>query len=391
MNHSLRHPALMLSFAALTLAACGGSSSGDAATPPSGGEPPPASTTPPEVLAEQQEAQREMSASAAAALPAQMPVPTTVRFLNQATFGATPDHIAKAQQQWRWGWLQAQYALPATTHWDAVKADQAAWLAEDPTRSADNITNATWDWAVWQNYLSAPDQLRKRVGFALSQIMVTSMNGFAFGPANNALAAAGYVDVLERNAFGNFRQLLEEVSLSPAMGYYLSHRGNRKASYPRNDPSQPPLRVPDENYAREVMQLFTIGVVDLNADGSPKLVNGQPKETYAEADVQGLARVFTGWDWEPNTDPDRWRKPMRHIPDRHSLEEKKFLGVTIPAGTDGPASLKIALDTLFNHPNTAPFIGKQLIQRLVTSNPSPAYVSRVAAAFTNTARACAAT
>jgi uncharacterized protein (DUF1800 family) len=310
-----------------------------------------------------------------------MPANAAVRFLNQATFGAVPEQVTQVQQQWRWGWLQAQYQLPITTHWDAVKADHAAWLAQDPTRSPDNLPNASWDWSVWQTYLTAPDQLRKRVGYALSQIMVTSMTGFAFGPGNNSLAAAGYMDVLERNAFGNFRQLLEEVSLNPAMGYYLSHRNNRKASYPRNDPSQPPLRVPDENYAREVMQLFTIGVVDLNSDGTPKLSNGQPKETYTEADVQGLARVFTGWDWEPNTDPDRWRKPMRHFADRHSPEEKTFLGVTIPAGTDGPASLKIALDTLFNHPNTAPFIGKQLIQRLITSNPSPAYVSRVSAAF----------
>jgi uncharacterized protein (DUF1800 family) len=377
----LSHPAaLMLCVAALSLAACGGGSS-------SGGDPPsnpPANNTPPQVLAEQQDAQREASSGGTTTpLPTQMSAPSAVRFLNQSTFGAVPDQVTQLQQQWRWGWLQAQYQLPITTHWDAVKADQAAWLAADPTRTPDTITNATWDWAVWQNYLSAPDQLRKRVGYALSQIMVTSMTGFAFGPGNNALAAAGYVDVLERNAFGNFRQLLEEVSLSPAMGYYLSHRGNRRATYPGNDSSRPPLRVPDENYAREVMQLFTIGLYDLNPDGTLKLTNNQPKETYAEADVQGLARVFTGWDWEPNTDPDRWRKPMRHLADRHSPEEKKFLGVTIPAGTDGPASLKIALDTLFNHPNTAPFIGKQLIQRLVTSNPSPAYVGRVAAAFAN--------
>jgi uncharacterized protein (DUF1800 family) len=373
-----RPTAFALSFTALLLSACGGSSSGTQSPPP------PENTTPPQVLAEQQDAQREANASGAAApLPTQMAANAAVRFLNQASFGAVPDQIAQVQQQWRWGWLQAQYQVPATTHWDAVKADHAAWLAQDPTRMPDNITNATWDWAVWQTYMSAPDQLRKRVGYALSQIMVTSMTGFAFGPGNNSLAAAGYMDVLERNAFGNFRQLLEEVSLNPAMGYYLSHRGNRRAAYPSNDTSRPPLRVPDENYAREVMQLFTIGLYNLNPDGTLKLSNGQPQETYAEADVQGLARVFTGWDWEPNTDPDRWRKPMRHLADRHSLEEKKFLGVSIPAGTDGPASLKIALDTLFNHPNTAPFIGKQLIQRLVTSNPSPAYVGRVATAFAN--------
>jgi uncharacterized protein (DUF1800 family) len=377
----IKPPALAL-LASLALAACGGGSNSGASS--GVGSPDPNANAAPQVLAEQQELQREQTAAsngATAALPTQLSANASVRFLNQASFGATPDQVAQVQQQWRWGWLQAQYQLPATTHWDAVKADQAAFLAANPDRDPSNLPSTAWDWAVWQTYLTAPDQLRKRVGYALSQIMVTSMSGFAFGGTNNALAAAGYMDTLERNAFGNFRQLLEEVSLSPAMGYYLSHRGNRKASYPNNDPSRPPLRVPDENYAREVMQLFTIGVVDLNADGTPKLVNGQPKETYAEADVQGLARVFTGWDWEPNTDPDRWRKPMRHLADRHAPEEKKFLGVTIPAGTDGPASLKIALDTLFNHPNTAPFISKQLIQRLVTSNPSSAYVGRVSAAF----------
>jgi uncharacterized protein (DUF1800 family) len=362
--------------ASLALAACGGSSGGNAVT-----DPP--SNVPPQVLVEQQDLQKEQAAAngASAPLPTQLPANAAVRFLNQASFGAVPADIALAQEKWRWGWLQAQYAVPATSHWDAVLADQAAWLAEDPTRTPDRIPNTAWDWAVWQTYLSAPDQLRKRVGYALSQIMVVSIEGFASGGKNNGLLAAGYMDALEKNAFGNFRQLLEDVTLSPAMGYYLSHRGNRKATYPGNDTTKPPLRVPDENYAREVMQLFTIGVVDLNPDGTAKLVNGQPKETYSEADVQGLARVFTGWDWEVRTDPEFPRKPMRHFSDRHAPEEKKFLGVTIPAGTDGPASLKIALDTLFNHPNTAPFIGKQLIQRLVTSNPSPAYVSRVAAAF----------
>jgi uncharacterized protein (DUF1800 family) len=131
-----------------------------------------------------------------------------------------------------------------------------------------------------------------------------------------------------------------------------------------------------------VMQLFTIGLVELNADGTRRLTDGQPKETYGEADVRGLARVFTGWDFVSKTNNPDWpRTPMQHIASRHSLEEKRFLGVTVPPNTDGPASLRIALDTLFNHPNTAPFISRQLIQRLVTSNPSPAYVGRVSAKF----------
>ncbi len=377
------NPTALALLASLALAACGGGSNSGASSGAS--DPDPNANVPPQVLAEQQELQREQTAanSSAAPLPTQLPAKAAVRFLNQASFGAVPADITLAQEKWRWGWLQAQYALPSTLHWDAVKADQVAWAAENPTLDLRMLPNAVWDWAVWQTYLSAPDQLRKRVGYALSQVMVISMTGLASGGYSNTLLAAGYMDTLEKNAFGNFRQLLEDVSLSPAMGYYLSHRGNRKATYPGNDATKPALRVPDENYAREVMQLFTIGVVDLNPDGTPKLVNGQPKETYSEADVQGLARVFTGWDWEPNSVAEYQRKPMRHLADRHALEEKKFLGVTIPAGTDGPASLKIALDTLFNHPNTAPFIGKQLIQRLVTSNPSAAYVGRVSAAFAN--------
>jgi len=366
--------------AALALAACGsggGDASSGSTTPPSGANPDA------RIYAEQVDELAALPADeyvAPGAVPVLMPTRSAVRFLNQATFGAQDADVASLRSAWRTGWLQAQYALPVVrTHWDGVLADQNAWLAEDSTRLATDLPNAVWDWAVWQAYLSSADQLRKRVGYALSQIMVVSVSSLASGPANNPRLAAGYLDVLERGAFGNFRQLLEDVTLSPAMGTYLSHRGNLKASY---DSHGVAIRVPDENYAREVMQLFTIGTVLLNVDGTPLLVAGQPVETYAQAEVSNLARVFTGWDWQPaTTGVERFRLPMRHIAANHSLEEKKFLGVTIPPGTLGPASLKIALDTLFNHPNVGPFIGRQLIQRLVTSNPSPAYVARVAGRF----------
>jgi uncharacterized protein (DUF1800 family) len=377
--------AVLLVTAALS-AACGGGSTPalvpDAGGPPSGAPLPGASSIP-QVYEEQfQEAQLTQGTAKPTSVPTSMPPAATVRFLNQATFGATRDEREKAQAGWRWGWLQQQWATPVDkTHWDLVRADQAAWLAANPGTEAARVPNLALDWSVWEAYLTAPDQLRKRVGYALSQIMVVSMNGLAFGGTNNALLAAGYLDTLEQHAFGNFRDLLEAVTLNPAMGYYLSHRANRRAEYPNNDPTKPPLRVPDENYAREVMQLFTIGLYDLEPDGRLKTVDGQPRETYGEADVQGLARVFTGWDWAARTEPDWQRKPMVFTAARHSPEEKKFLGTTIPAGTSGPDSLKIALDTLFRHPNTAPFIGKQLIQRLTTSSPSPAYVGRVAAKF----------
>lgn len=345
------------------LGGCGGAS--DPSTSANSG----GSSTPAESL----DTEQSLSRSAAAA-PGQVSEAAAIRFLNQATFGSTDADVAIVMAQARRNWMEAQFATPGTTHTERL--DEIVKLAY-PNRVGDVIVpGPVLDHAIWQAYLGAPDQLRKRVGYALSQIMPVSKEGFP-NPTGVRLAA-GYLDVLERNAFGNFRQLLEDVSLSPAMGIFLSHRGNRKAEYPNNDRSKPPLRVPDENYAREVMQLFTIGVNALNPDGTVKLVNGNPVETYDQDDVQGLARVFTGWNFGAG---DSKVAPMSLNANQHSPEEKKFLGVTIPAGTSGSASLKIALDTLFNHPNTGPFIGKQLIQRLVTSNPSPAYVGRVAARF----------
>jgi uncharacterized protein (DUF1800 family) len=186
---------------------------------------------------------------------------------------------------------------------------------------------------------------------------------------------------MEANAFGNFRKLLEDVTLSCAMGDYLSMRGSRKA-----DASG---RRPDENYAREIMQLFTIGLVELNPDGSPKLVNGQPVETYNEADVSGLARVFTGWDRGPGFSESQATEvlgPLVNEAQYHENGTKVFLGTTIPANTNAVDSMRIALDRLFNHPNVGPFIGRQLIQRLVSSNPSGAYIARVSAAFADNGR-----
>jgi uncharacterized protein (DUF1800 family) len=223
--------------------------------------------------------------------------------------------------------------------------------------------------------MSSPDVLRQRVTLALSEIFVISMDGL---PVNwRGMVAANYFDTLETHAFGNYRQLLEAVTLSVGMGVYLNMRGNQKANGMG--------REPDENYAREVMQLFTIGLDRLNADGTAQTSEGVALDSYTQADIAGLARVFTGWDYDrySATSPDHAARPMVFTASRHSPEEKTFLGVTLPPGTDGAGELRVALDTLANHPNVGPFIGKQLIQRLVTSNPSPAYVGRVAAAFAN--------
>ena len=226
---------------------------------------------------------------------------------------------------------------------------------------------------MWNQLIAAPDAVRKRVALAWSEIMVVSGNGIdGYWPS---FAMAAYWDLLNQHAFGNFRELLQAITLNPAMGAYLNTRGNKKANASG--------RVPDENYAREVMQLFTIGLYELNPDGT--LRGGQPQETYGPADVSQLAQVFTGYDLDAasgayKTDPAPFRRPMKLNPAQHAGDSVTVLGRSIAAG-DGTARLRQALDILFEHPNVGPFIGRQLIQRLVTSAPSPAYVGRVAAAF----------
>ncbi len=214
--------------------------------------------------------------------------------------------------------------------------------------------------------------------------------------SDNGEAVSAWVDMLGDKGLGRYRDLLESVAMNPLMGTYLSHLKNRKA-----DPATG--RVPDENFAREVMQLFSIGLRELNADGTPKTANGAPIETYTDVDIAGLAKVFTGWSWQcPNLANDGcfnwgrpygdtsgikadWFSPMVSYQRFYSEESKVFLGRTIAAASpaNARAELAIALDTLANHPNVGPFIGRQIIQRLVTSNPTPAYVADVAAAFTN--------
>ncbi len=235
----------------------------------------------------------------------------------------------------------------------------------------------------WHQTVTAPDQLRQRIKFALSQFFVVSL--IDSGVGGKPRGVAHFYDTLGEHAFGNFRNLLEAVTLHPIMGVYLAALRNQKESG---------NRVPDQNYAREIMQLFTIGLYMLNLDGSYKLSGGKPIETYTPADIVGLSRVFTGWSWfgpdktnfrfhGGNFDANADWRPMQQYPQYHSTLEKMFLGVRIPAQTvpDGEGDLRIALDTLFNHPNVGPFFGKQMIQRLITSNPSPEYIARVAQAF----------
>jgi uncharacterized protein (DUF1800 family) len=219
------------------------------------------------------------------------------------------------------------------------------------------------------------------VAFALSEIFVIGIDGLV-GGGWKQFSAAAWADMMEANAFGSHRAWLQQMSLSGAMGDFLTFRGSAK-----ENPVSGAL--PDENYARELMQLFTIGLVLLDADGTPQLTGGVSTPTYALADITGLARVFTGWDFDlqgqnvgtGTATPDFVRRPLIQVPARYETGAKTFLGTTIPAGTDATTSLTMALDAIFAHQNLAPFFSRQLIQRLVTSNPSPAYVARVAAVF----------
>lgn len=296
--------------------------------------------------------------------------PQASRFLSQAAWGGTDAAIAEVRSLGYAGWIEKQFvAGSAQSHFDWMKAK--GYLSQ-----ALMFSTLGLDASIWRKLMSSPDLLRQRMVLALSEIFVVSPAGLPV--PFNGFVCAGYLDVLEARCFGNFRDLLEAVTLSPAMGIYLSMMGNKA-----EDPATG--RMPDENYAREIMQLFTLGLYQLNADGSSKQdAQGRAIESYDQASVMGLAKVFTGWDMVPvNGDIEVARTPMVFNAAAHSPAEKSFLGVTVPAGSDGRAALKTALDTLFQHPNVGPFIGRQLIQRLVTSNPGPAYVSRVAAAFNN--------
>ena len=293
------------------------------------------------------------------------------RFLAQASMGATPEELASVKTLGYTGWLNAQFSLPTgQSRWDALRA---AGFDAPLNRNTENGFDAT----VWRKMLSAPDTLRQRVTLALSEITVAAIDGLV-GGGWKAFAAAAYFDLLEANAFGNYRTLLGQLSTSAAMGQFLTFRGNTKFNAVTG-------ALPDENYAREIMQLFSIGLVQLNPDGTPKLVNGIAQDTYTLDDITGLARIFTGWEFDlagkDTSTPDFLQRPMIQIASRHETGASTFLGATVPAGLNGTDALKAALDIIFGHPNVAPFISRQLIQRLVTSNPTPAYVARVAAAF----------
>lgn len=313
-----------------------------------------------------------------------------VRMLDQATWGATNAEVARVQQIGLRAYLNEQLSAPTAFPADQYGAANYPDLTLMPVDSAqgcpqvdatqrnvclrDNYSMYPLQVRFFQNALSfntQSDQLRQRVAFALHQIVVESGRDIT-----QPSWMAYYLQILDRDAFGNYRQLLQDITLNGGMGHYLDTAGNSKAA-------------PNENYAREVMQLFSVGLYQLNNDGTPKLdAQGSPIPTYTQTDVTAFARVFTGLNFAAAPAGTQgvvnYKDPMVVREQNHDTSPKILLnGVTLPANQTTLADVSGALDNLFNHPNTGPFIGKQLIQHLVTSNPSPAYVARVARAFNN--------
>ena len=306
--------------------------------------------------------------------PTPAPTPTVTgtsasRFLSQAAIGYAKADVTSVASTGFDAWITGQFALVRpqkfydflTTNGYNVAANQ-------------NTTNG-YEPMIWSQLMGSADILRQRVGLALLDMWVVSIDGF--GGSWKPFVMADYLDRLWDNAFGNYRNLMEAVSTSVGMGLYLTFLGSVKASANGF--------IPDENYARELMQLFTIGLYQLNPDGTNVLSGGNPVPTYTQTDVSQGARVWTGYTYAntDNSTPNRIPLGLAINAANHETGATSFVGISIPAGSDGATARKLALDGLFNHANIAPFVSKQMIQRLVTSNPSPAYVARVAAVFAN--------
>jgi uncharacterized protein (DUF1800 family) len=293
------------------------------------------------------------------------------RMAEQVSFGATPILLKDIQDRGLDGWINAQAALPIS------QMQAPSWVIDFNDNNQAERDRA-WRWissSLIQFPLTGDDQLRQRVSWALLQ----------FVPANktNAYGQAEYWNLLQRHALGNYGEFLRALSVHAVMGNFLDNVQNR----PKTD--QCPSCAPNENYARELMQLFTLGVVQLNADGTTKRdANGKPLETYEQEDVEEMARALTGWRFAPSAVNlgQNWLnagKPM--VPETwaaaHDRGSKSVMGTSFPAGKEAPEELDAVVAMLIKHPNVAPFVSLRLIQHLVTSNPSPQYISRVSAVF----------
>ncbi len=362
------------SFGVLMLAGgCSGGGGSDGGNGPVGGPTPPPAPPP----------------------PPPPPAPTgafateagTSRFLTQATFGPAPEDVSTLTGTSASDWFLTELGKPPSLHTPQLEAYRA--MIADPDEDFPALAVQSSTFSFWRNAIEGDDQLRQRMAFALSQILVVSNFGGEL-LTDIPEPVVGYQDILVEGAFGNYRDLLEAVTYSPAMGYYLTYMGNQKA-----DPATG--RMPDENYAREILQLFTVGVLRLGPDGEPILENGQPVELYDNMDVTGLARVFTGLDLDgldrerfPSVVDavDEWDgleeallRPMAINDSLHAPEAKRFLDCEIAAGTPTARSIDQALDCIMADPNVGPFVSRQLIQRFTTSAPDPDHLQRVASAF----------
>jgi uncharacterized protein (DUF1800 family) len=316
-------------------------------------------------------------ASSSSAVPA-LTTTQASRFLSQSAIGYAKQDVMAVAQTGIAAWINSQFSMARQQKfWDFL-------IANGYDAAANVNTNSGFEPMVWSQLMGSQDPLRQRVGLALLNQWVVSIDGFSSSWRPFVMAA--YLDILWDNAFGNYRDLMEGVSTSVAMGYYLTFLGNVKANATTGS-------IPDENYARELMQLFTIGLYRLNMDGTQALSGGNPIPTYAQDDVSAAARVWTGYGitGSDNTTPARMQLPMSINASTHETGATAFLngdtsyfpGISIPAGATGATARSLTLDGLFNHPTLPPFVCRQLIQSLVTSNPSPAYVGRVAATFVN--------
>ncbi|MCT4580753.1 MAG: DUF1800 domain-containing protein [Flavobacteriales bacterium] len=312
------------------------------------------------------------------------------RFLSQASFGADMELINEVADLGIENWIDQQLNTPPTYYTDTLDSIYHKSLGIYVANGGDSAdypirpNHVHMDYAWWQNNMLAKDLLRQRLAYSLSQICVISLEG---GLSGYSAGVANYYDIMVRNAFGNYKDLLLEVSLHPAMGNYLSHMNNPKTDTVNNI-------FPDENYAREIMQLFSIGLYQLNLDGSYQLdANNNPIPTYTNADIKEFAKVFTGLGVGARLDTNNTyfglgiyiadlTVPMQMYEEWHEQGPKYLLdGYVIPDGQTGMQDIEDAVEHLFNHPNVGPFLAKRLIQRLVKSNPTPSYIAAVAGAF----------
>jgi len=313
------------------------------------------------------------------------------RLMRQATLGVNFNDMKEFVKMTPEKWIDEQLKVPSpnmlekTSLMRKESRDYVISLGydfkDDTVLTRAEYFNLAW----WRHNLENQDYLKQKLAYVYSQIFVISsvvdVGEFAHGMAS-------FYDILLKNTSGNFKELLLGISLHPSMGFYLSHFNNSKSIPERNIH-------PDENYAREIMQLFTIGLHQLNIDGSLKRDSlGNPIPTYTQKDIKELAKVFTGLSAGKSGNFERgnarfgmnvygtdFSVPMAMYDDWHESGTKSFLNTTIPAGQKGMKDIEMAIDHIFRHPNVGPFIGKQLIQKLVTSNPSPAYIKKVAETF----------